>query len=134
MCTNKKYNVIVGEYARNHYIKQFKKKYKNVWDTTWIFVEIVSAQIYKYFDNTIASKILEVEWKYIAKCEFSIAWSNKSHKNSWNRFIVFVDEELWETTILLVYAKTDIKWPNETAWWKKEIKKNYKEIYELFWY
>ena len=134
MCTNKKYNVIVGEYARNHYIKPFKKKYKNVWDTTWIFVEIVSAQIYKYFDNTIASKILEVEWKYIAKCEFSIAWSNKSHKNSWNRFIVFVDEELWETTILLVYAKTEIKWPNETAWWKKEIKKNYKEIYELFWY
>jgi hypothetical protein len=37
-----------------------------------------------------------------------------------------------ETTILLVYAKTDIKWNNETAWWKNEIKKNYKEIYKLF--
>lgn len=132
MCTNKKYDVIVGEYARNHYIKTFKKKYKDVWDKTWTFVEIVSAQIYKYFDNTIASKIFEIDWKYIAKCEFSIAWSNKSHKKSWNRFIVFVDEELWETTILLVYAKTDIKWANETTWWKNEVKKNYKEIYELF--
>lgn len=132
MCTNKKYDVIVGEYARNHYIKPFKKRYKNVWDTTWLLVDIISSQIYKYFEKSIASKIFEIEWKYIAKCEFSIAWSNKSHKKSWNRFIVFVDEELWKTTILLVYAKTDIKWSNETEWWKKEIKKNYKEIYEIF--
>jgi hypothetical protein len=93
----------------------------------------MSSQIYKYFNNSMASKILEVEWKYIAKCEFSIAWSKKSHKNAWNRFIVFVDEEKKETTILLVYAKTDIKGANETAWWKNEIKKNYKEIALFFW-
>jgi hypothetical protein len=73
MCTNKKYKVLVGEYARNHYIKPFKKKYKTAWNPTWNFVEIVSSQIYKYFENSIASKIIEVDGRYIAKCEFSIA-------------------------------------------------------------
>lgn len=132
MCINRKYNVIVGEYAKNHYIKPFKKKYKWAWDTTWQLVEIISCQIYKYFWNSIASKIFEVEWKYIAKCEFSIAWSNKWHQNAWNRFIVYVDEESCETTILLVYAKTDIKWPKETAWWIWEVKNNYKDIAKNF--
>jgi hypothetical protein len=61
MCINVKYKVLVGEYARNHYIKPFKKKYKTAWNTTWDFVEIMSSQIYKYFNNSMASKILEVE-------------------------------------------------------------------------
>lgn len=69
---------------------------------------------------------------YIAKCEFKIAWSNESPKTSWNRIIIFVDQDKKEVKILLLYTKTDILWSNETARREKEIKENHKDIYKLF--
>lgn len=51
---------------------------------------------------------------------------------SWNRIIVFVDESNMEIHILLLYAKTDVSWDNETAWWQNEIKNNHKDIAKIF--
>ena len=132
MCINKKYSLIVGEYAKRHYIKNFDKKYKTAWKTTWNFIEILTTQIYKYLTTTKVNKIHLCDTWYIAKCEFNIAWLNISTKSSWNRIIVYVDEINLETHILLLYAKTDIKWSNETQWWEQEIKENYKGITKLF--
>lgn len=62
MCTRiKKYNVIIGNYAKNHYIKPFKKKHKNAWDETWVFIAFVATQVEKFFTSSIATKIFEVE-------------------------------------------------------------------------
>ncbi len=132
MCTNNRYSLIVGEYAKRHYIKSFEKKYKTTWKTTWSFIEILTTQIYKYLTTTKVNKIHNCDTWYIAKCEFTIAWLNISTKASWNRIIVYVDEVNLETHILLLYAKTDVKWANETQWWEQEIKDNYKDIARLF--
>ncbi len=129
MCiNNKKYNVIVGEYAKNHYIKPFKKKYKSVWWKTFETIEFMLKNIEKLLKTLKVNKIHICDIWYIAKYEFNIEWIKVSTKASWNRIIIFVNEEKLEITILLVYAKTNIKWANETAWWENEIKKNYKQI------
>ena len=69
---------------------------------------------------------------YIAKYEFKIAWSNESPKTSWNRIIIYVDENKKEVQILLLYAKTDVQWEKESEWRRKQIKENHKEIYSKF--
>lgn len=133
MFTSWKYVVLVGEYTKKHFIKSFRKKYKT-WDNTFVEIKNFLSHIDTFLLSTKAKKIHICDIWYIAKCEFKIVWSNESPKISWNRIIVFVDEEKQETKILLLYAKTDVKWSNETTWWEQEIKNNYKEIYELFGY
>lgn len=132
MCTNNKYNVIVSEYAKKHYIKSFSKKYKSAWDKTFETIKNILSRIVAYSKTSKVNKIHICDNKYIAKCEFNIEWQNISTKASWNRIIVYVDEEIFEIKILLLYSKTDIKWNNETTWWEQEIKANHKEIYEIF--
>lgn len=132
MCTNNKYNAIVSEYAKKHYIKSFSKKYKSAWGRTFETIENLLSRIVAFNRTSKVNKIHICDNKYIAKCEFNIEWLHISTKASWNRIIVFVDEELFKVEILLLYAKTDINWNNETAWWENQIKNNHKEIYEIF--
>jgi len=132
MSTNKYYTITVWEYAKNHYIKPFKKKYKNVWDKTYITIESLLSHIEVFSKTSKVNKIHICDSWYIAKCEFNIEWIRISTKASWNRLIIYVNEITNEISILLVYAKTNIKWNNETSWWEKEIKNNYKEIYQIF--
>lgn len=132
MCINKYFNVLVGEYAKRHYIKPFHKKYKTVWWKTFITIENMLSRIEVFSRTSKVNKIHICDNWYIAKCEFNIEWLKVSTKASWNRIIVYVNEEDKEVIILLVYAKTDVQWNNETAWWESEIKNNYKEISKLF--
>jgi len=132
MSTNIEYDILVGEYAEYHFIKSFKKKYKKARDETFDTIKNMLSRIDRLILTTKAEKIHICETGYIAKCEFKIAWSNESAKSSWNRIIVYVDESNMKIDILLVYAKTDIKWNNETSRRSNEIKKNYKDITSLF--
>lgn len=132
MFINKYYNILVGEYAKKHYIKPFSKKYKNVWLKTFDTIENMLSRIEAFSKTSKVNKIHFCDSWYIAKCEFNIEWIRISTKAWWNRIIVYVNEKDEEIIILLVYAKTDIKWNNETAWWEQEIKNNYKEIYKNF--
>lgn len=132
MCTNNKYSVLVGEYAKRHYIKSFSKKYKSAWDKTFETIENMLSRIVAFSRTSKVNKIHICDTKYIAKCEFNVEWQKTSTKASWNRIIIYVDEEFFEVKILLLYWKTDIKWHNETTWWEQKIKNNYKDIYDVF--
>ena len=127
------YEILVCEYSKKHYIKPFKKKYKT-WNSTFSTIENMLSHVDMFLLSSKIEKIHICDTWYIAKCEFKIVWTNQSAKWSWNRIIIFVDEENWKVQILLLYAKTDVWGHNETNWWEKEIKNNYKEIYDLFWY
>lgn len=132
MCINKYYNVLVSGYANKHFIKSFEKKYKSVWNKTYETIKDILSHIDTFLLSTKAEKIHICDTWCIAKCEFKIVWSNESAKTSWNRIIVFVDEERKQCEILLIYSKTDVWSHNETTWWEQEIKNNHKEIYDLF--
>jgi len=133
MYTSWKYDVLVSEYAKKHFMKSYIKKYKT-WDNTYIEIYNMLSHIDMFLLSTKAEKIHTCDSWYIAKCEFKIVWSHESAKTSGNRIIVFVDEERLESIILLIYAKTDVAWSNETVWWEQEVKNNHKEIYDLFGY
>jgi hypothetical protein len=85
-----------------------------------------------YLKTSKIEKIHICDTWYIAKCEFSIVWIKISSHASWNRIIIYVNEEKLEVYILLLYAKTDVSWSHETTWWETEIKSNHKEIYFMF--
>ncbi len=133
MYTSWNYVVLVSEYAKKHFMKSFIRKYKT-WDATFIEINNMLSHIDTFLLSTKAEKIHICDSWYLAKCEFKIVWSNESAKTSWNRIIVFVDEERKPSEILLIYSKTDVSWANETTWWEQEIKNNHKEIYDLFGY
>ena len=61
MCTNKKYDIIVGEYDKNHYIKPLKKNIK-MYGYNLILVEIIPPQIYKYFEKFYCFKDI---WNWV---------------------------------------------------------------------
>ena len=131
MFTSWNYDVLVSEYAKKHFMKIFIRKYKT-WDNTFIEINNMLSHIDTFLLSTKAEKIHICDTWYIAKCEFKIVWSHESAKTSWNRIIVFVDQERSQCEILLIYSKTDIWSHNETTWWEQEVKNNHKEIYDLF--
>ena len=132
MSINIYYSILVGEYAKKHYIKPFNKKYKTVWWKTFETIENMLSRIDAFSKTSKVNKIHICDSWYIAKCEFNIEWMRISTKASWNRLIVYVNEINNEVTILLVYSKNNVSWNNETVWWENEIKNNYKNISNLF--
>ncbi len=132
MCTNNKYySISVHKYAKKHFIKSFSRKYKT-WDATFIEIENMLSRVDMFLLTSKIEKIHNCDTWYIAKCEFKVVWTSESPKKSWNRIIIFVDEEKFETQILLLYAKTNIWSHNETIWWEQEIKNSHKDIAKLF--
>ncbi len=126
------YKVFITEYAQRHFIKSFKKKYKNIWNETFFAINNVLSRIDSLIQTSKAEKIHICDNWYIAKCEFKIVWSNESPKTSGNRIIVYVDNKEMSVYILLLYTKTDVMWGNETAWREKQVKENFKDIVNLF--
>jgi len=131
MSINWKYVIFVGEYSKKHFIKPFSKRYKT-WDNSFTTIEDMLSRIDRLILSSKAEKIHNCDIWYIAKSEFKIVWSNESPKTSWNRIIVFVNEEKFETHILLLYWKNDVWSHNETTWWEQEIKNNYEFVRDLF--
>ena len=79
-------------------------------------------------ERSSTNKIVQInEDITIYKTEFKIM-PNESSKSSGNRCIVAQDTEKQEIRILLIYHKSDVKGNNETQWWKRIIKENYKEF------
>jgi hypothetical protein len=130
------YRVIFEDYANRHYIKDFEKKYSGAWLTTRkalvsefrnIDMLINSGRtnppIHRTSDNT----------QWIVKSEFVIAGLKESKRSSGRRVIVYVNDTQRTVHILLVYHKDHAdKKSGETAWWKRIIKEEYKELLKDF--
>lgn len=126
------YLVSIKNFAENHYLKKFAKKYKGAWEITYkaLFEEL------QRFDSLLTTSIAEIITTSgdiaIAKTEFRVAGTTKSRHASGNRCIVAVDKSLALVNILLIYHKSDLGDGNETAKWKQLIKSNYPEYSNLF--
>lgn len=132
MSTNILYEVIVEEYAEKHYIKSFAKTYRQARDITLKVIKESLARIDTFLLTGKAEKIHSVDHIHLVKCEFAVAGSRQSPHGSGNRYIVLLDDDQKKCTILLLYAKTDVKWKNETTRREQEIKNNYPEIKKIF--
>ncbi len=93
MSTN--YNVVFAEFAKRHFIKSFKKKYKNAWEPTLIALRFEFGNFDLLFQKSIAEKIVDSSTISICKTEFKIAGTNISRHASGNRCIVAMQKETY---------------------------------------
>ena len=127
-----KYSVEVESFAERHFIKNFKKKYKNAWVITWRAVVEEFKRIDSLFETSIAETIITSDNIKIVKTQFRVVGTNQSKKASGNRCIIAVHKNISTVYVLLVYHKNDLSMGNETAQWKQIIKKNYDQYRNLF--
>lgn len=122
-----KYRVTIEDFAKNHYIKKFSKKYKDFWDVTIEGIKLELERFDEFIKTDHISLISSFGDIIILKADFRIARTTFSRKSSGNRYIAALDKGKKEVKILLMYHKTDIDSKNETATWKKIIKDNYRD-------
>ncbi|MCL2044958.1 MAG: hypothetical protein FWG88_01045 [Oscillospiraceae bacterium] len=126
------YRVQFESFTERHYINKFYKTYKDKWLATERTIIAVCERI----DNMLLynrADLISISGCYkLVKLDFAVDGTRMSPKASGNRCILFVDEDMREVKILLVYSKNDISPPNETQKWKNIIKGEYTEIAELF--
>lgn len=120
-----RYTVTIEKFAENHYIKNFKKKYKNHWDVTLKGIEEMLQRLDNIMETSIVEEISCFGDLAILKMEFRVAGTSYSKKASGNRCILSLNKTIKEIKILLLYHKSDIGNKNETVTWKKMIRDNY---------
>lgn len=120
------YTVVIWEFAKRHFCKWFKSKYKKAWEITLQSLYSILARIEKLEKSSWLTVIHEnTLWK-VYKYEFKVAGSNMSARNSWNRIILHKNSATKVITLQLVYWKWNIpKWMQETAWRKQLIEDNH---------
>jgi len=127
------YDVEFEPFTERHYIKKFRKLYKDKWLSTELAIISVCERIDNMLQYKRADLIYEVEEYQLVKLDFAIDGTQMSPKKSGNRCILFVDNGTSRLVkVLLVYSKNDISEPNETQKWKAIIKSEYAEIAEIF--
>ena len=126
------YRVVFEPFTERHYVKKFKKEYKDKWDTTKRTIITICEHIDNMLLYNRADLISIFECYKLVKLDFAVEGTHVSPKASGNRCILFVDEDTRAVKILLVYSKNEISPPNETQKWKTIIKDEYREIAKLF--
>jgi len=127
-----KYDVLIEPFAERHYIRTFKKKYKNAWDLTLASVVVEFEQIEILLLRKIAEYITDKSADVVmCKTEFKISGTKMSRHGSGNRCIVAIHQNTNQVKILLVYHKTDLGGGSETGNWKRIVKNNYKQYEKL---
>jgi hypothetical protein len=126
------YRVEFEPFTEKHYVKKFKKDYKDKWLSTERTIIAVCERI----DNMLLysrADLISVSGCYkLVKLDFAVEGTRISPKASGNRCILLVDENTRLVKVLLVYSKNEISSPNETQKWKNIIKDEYGEIAMIF--
>ena len=126
------FSVQIEDFAKNHFVKSFEKKYKNNWELTFKAILEMLERIDALLLTDKAETIIVSGHVKIIKTKFRVFGTKESAKTSGNRCIIAADYQKREVKILLVYSKTDLSGHNETVEWQQLIKNNYPEYKELF--
>jgi hypothetical protein len=127
-----RYNVKFEPFTERHYIKKFRKAYKEKWPPTELAINDACERIDNMLLYSRADLITTSEVYQLVKLDFAVDGTQMSPKASGNRCILIVDNSARLVRVLLVYSKNEISEPNETQKWKTLIKNEYKDISEIF--
>lgn len=127
------FEVLVEEFAERHFIKQFRKKYRNAWETTERALIAELQRVDNVLGNNDYINIIKNNCEFsLVKLYFKIAGTTESKKTSGDRAIVFINIKTKICRVLMVYSKNDISPPNETQKWLTIVKNNYPDIWKVF--
>ncbi|MCQ2397883.1 MAG: hypothetical protein MJ052_01085 [Sphaerochaetaceae bacterium] len=136
--SDKLLNVLFEDYAQNHFLKNFKKKYPGVqWMATECSIRADLGRL-RMRNNTTqySAQIDQLKHKggyWLAKYDFRVAKTKESSKSSGNRCIVFIDDPHDKLSVLLIYSKTDLpKNKDETVYIYDVLDDQYKDVMSFF--
>lgn len=115
---NEDYRVVIGDFAKRHYIKRFAKDYKGrQWDVTERSILEQLKRVQTIQDSMKLDELKRGSGCILFKFDFAVAQTNISPKSSGNRCIIFLDIETHLQTILILYGKNDLpKNQHESQW------------------
>jgi hypothetical protein len=122
------FRVEFDDFTKRHYIKKFRKAYKDKWPPTELAINDACERIDNMLLYSRADCISTFGTYQLVKLDFAIEGTQTSPKSSGNRCILLVDNSTRLVRVLLVYSKNDISEPNETQKWKDIIKNEYKDV------
>lgn len=129
---NELFSVAFTDYSKNHYLKNFEKKYKGKqWDyTKKSIIEDLSRLRIECNTTQSSSQIDELKYddhEYLCKYDFKVALTKESPKTSGNRCILYINNKTDTIKVLLIYNKKDLpKNKDETKFIMDEIENNFK--------
>ena len=126
------YSVVFEDYTERHYIKKFRKAYKDKWPPTELAINDTCERIDNMLLYKRADCIKTFEDHQLVKLDFAVEGTQMSPKASGNRCILYVNNKTRHVRVLLVYSKNDISEPNETQKWKSIVKNEYGDVAEIF--
>ena len=126
------YSVEFDDFTERHYIKKFRKAYKDKWPLTELAINDTCERIDNMLLYSRADCIATIKEYQLVKLDFAVEGTQTSPKASGNRCILLVDNNVKHVRVLLVYSKNEISEPNETQKWKDVIKSNYIDVAKIF--
>jgi len=135
---NTLFRVSFDDYAKRHFLKRFKKDYRErQWDITVdsIFQDLARIKT-KDSDLQKTQQVDELWYMnayWILKYDFRVAQTNESPKSSGNRCVIFLDNNINKIVILLIYGKGDLpKNISEQAYIERVLTENFQDYISLF--
>ncbi|MCY4577245.1 MAG: hypothetical protein OXB96_02350 [Candidatus Kaiserbacteria bacterium] len=130
--SNAEYAVSFTPFSEKHYVKKFRKKYKDAWDKTQTSIERSFRMFDTLLERGVARMIIDKRGIKICKTEFRVAKTTQSRHGSGNRCIVAMCAAEKQVIVLLVYHKSHLSGSGgETDAWKTLVKKNFLEYKDL---
>ncbi len=131
MSTNPEgFSVVLENFARKHYYKDFEKNYAQ-WGVTWKGLE---ETLIRFNPDALVGKLeppIKIADKgnlVLYKMSFRVAGTDKSAKSSGNRLIFVCNYPEQVIRVLLMYDKNHVKGKRETDWWMSLIYDEYKGL------
>jgi len=126
------YKVLFEDFTKRHYIKKFRKAYKDKWPPTELAINDTCERIDNMLLYSRADCIHSSGEHQLVKLDFAVKGTQTSPKASGNRCILYINNRLRLVRVLLIYSKNEISEPNETQKWKSIIKSEYGDIKSIF--
>jgi len=134
---NNLFTVKFSDYARNHYLKRFKKDYRGKqWDITVESIFQDLARIKTSDSDLQRTQQVDELWHkdsyWIFKYDFRVAQTKESTKSSGNRCVAFLDNAAHRIEILVIFGKGDLpKNTGEQAFIEQTLIKEYRDYMSL---
>lgn len=126
------YRVIFSDYSKKHFIKAFSKKYPGKqWQATEESIFDSLRRVHAIQKSDKVGELKTGNGCILFKYAFAVAKTNVSAKASGNRCVIFLDTEVLQQTVLIVYAKTDLpKNQGETQFIMQTIQSEFSELWK----
>ena len=126
------FEVLFEAFAERHFVKQFRKKYRNQWTVTEKAIVALLMRVDNLIGKTTQIEVIHARCEHrIAKLDFRVVGTSESAKCSGNRAIVYINMNTRQCRVMIVYSKNDICSPRETQKCEMMVRENLPDVWGI---